>query len=121
MSARRRAEKPDRDAAREAVFERDGRQCQFWAYVCLALALGKLDTSDFRRFLHFKRCRGPLEMHEPAHSKNVGRTNVDRSVTSCKFHNGLAEDEPELCRKIGWAESGVGAPSLKWAWSPITR
>lgn len=126
MSKKRREEKPDRDAAREAVFERDGHKCQFRQFVMNAYPLGWSETDPDRRadiaaFNPLMRCSGPLEMHEPAHSKWVGRTNVERSVTACRFHNGIAEDLPELCRKIGWAESGVGEPSRKWAWSPLSR
>lgn len=126
MSKRRRDEKPGRDEARELVFARDGHKCQFRQYVMDAYPLGWGETdpermADIMAFKPIMKCSGPLEMHEPAHSINVGRTNVERSVTACRFHNGVAEDHPELCRKIGWAESGVSEPSRKWSWSPVTR
>jgi hypothetical protein len=96
------------------VFERDHDTCQFSRFVAEACEKPfnetRLSLHDLLKLTQSMTCFGEKTPHEPAHSRNVGRFNTDETYTACVFHNEFAENEPELCRKIGWSVQANGYP-----------
>lgn len=106
ISDKMKARLPARKKCREIVLARD-KVCQF----PVMLARWYADAERERGMFVFPNCsHGPLEVHEPAHRRNVDFTDPTQCIASCAVHNQWAESEPALAYAIGWLVRGNGLP-----------
>jgi 5-methylcytosine-specific restriction endonuclease McrA len=83
QSAKRAAEKPERDRVRAEVFTRDRNLCQLRAEPGLP------------------PCFGALSVHHLRKASAGGSYSLDNLTTLCIGHNDLMEDEPLLAKRLG--------------------
>lgn len=96
MSLRRRSEKPQRDAVREAVFERDGYACRL-------------------RVLPDHRCWGNLTAHHLRKASDLGRYVEANLIAVCVLGNaGTIEDDPTWAGLVGLVERGQQSCEETW-------
>lgn len=107
VSAKRRAVRPARRELREEVVARDER-CQFPRLVEAYLPVASPD--DIRQLAKAPECGGDLVPHEPKHSHNVGRLNLDETTCLCVIHNTWVEGLGSLAYRIGVLERGTSYP-----------
>lgn len=77
------AERRDRDAIRDAVFERDGYRC---------------------RLGHYSPCYGPLTPHHRRKASQGGTYTLENLVALCASHNDALEADADLAaygRSVG--------------------
>lgn len=84
MSKKRRQANVLKTAIRQAVFARDGYQCQ--------LARVSPVVGD---------CFGPLTPHHLLKASAGGEYVVDNLTTLCAHHNGWVEDHPRVATELG--------------------
>lgn len=107
VSAKRKAEREARRGCVEAVIARD-RVCQFPRLVEAYLPVASAE--DLRQLGKAPGCFGDLVGHEPAHSRNVDRTDPANVIALCVGHNGYVETLGSLAYRIGVLEHGNGRP-----------
>ena len=85
VSSRRKREKPQRDAVRAAVLERDGYECQAAGLV-----------------LHVA-CWGPLDVHEPIPRSAWPGVHLlpDRATSICRGHHCWVDANPAEAHALG--------------------
>lgn len=79
MSDKRRAELPEHDRVRAAVFARDCHKCQ----------------AKVRGVLTRWRCSGPLTFHHIRKAAQGGRYTEDNGVALCAGHNDILEADAD--------------------------
>lgn len=109
ISAKRRASMPARASASQAVIARDG-VCQWTPAINNAMPWADFTERELRIIKMVEDCFGALHMHEPAHSRNVDRTNPANGQALCDFHNTCCEDYPEIAMKATLVVKGNGLP-----------
>lgn len=90
VSDRRREAWPEEKIIKEAVFKRDGYQCRL------------KNHPDPR----VGPCKGRLTYHHLQKASGLGKVTVENGASLCELHNGLMEDEPDLCKELGMVIRG---------------
>lgn len=96
ISKKRKAALPERKAVREAVLERDGYECQFWAHA--REQLSGITDPDIPL-----ACGGQLEVHEviPRSAWAAGWLVPANCKTLCSRHHQWVTEHPTLAHEIG--------------------
>ena len=91
----RRAERPQRDAVRAAVLERDGHRCRL-------------------RALYGWACMGPPTVHHIRKEGQGGAYAADNLVCLCAGHNADVECEPDRYWQLGLVQRAGDDPEDTW-------